>query len=356
MLGSGPGSPLSRRGRRSSRPVGRRDEIESGSRVAEEQRGGASRSAVRITANFRRGRSAALVVALAVMAAGESRACGRIEAQGTRAEPASPWAAAAESGAAEGAGAGREELEPEPIPGAAVQLETGGASLGIIRLEARDKGRAPAGGAAPMIGLSPERARLLLRSLTVPGWAQATGGRRTAAAAFGLAELSIWTSFTAFRIQSQLRRDSYERTARLFAGVDLHGRDEEFRRIIGSYLSSDEYNQLVVYREAANLYYSDPAAYRAYIAQHSIGGTDAWSWDSDGSLLRYRAQRKDAQRAAIRANTALACAVVNRLLSMIHAARVPAHPAAAPRSWNFEVTPAPDGDALACRMGVRASF
>src|SRR5439155_3926726 len=195
MLGSGPGSPLSRRGRRSSRPVGRRDEIESGSRVAEEQRSGASRSAVRITANFRRGRSAALVVALAVMAAGESRACGRIEAQGTRAKPASAWAPAAESGAAEEAGARREELEPEPIPGAAVQLETGGASLGIIRLEARDKGRAPAGGAAPMIGLSPERARLLLRSLTVPGWAQATGGRRTAAAAFGLAELSIWTSF-----------------------------------------------------------------------------------------------------------------------------------------------------------------
>jgi hypothetical protein len=206
------------------------------------------------------------------------------------------------------------------------------------------------------IGLSPERARLLLRSLTVPGWGQATAGRHTAATVFGLAEIGVWTSFTAFRIQSQLRRDTYERTAELFAGVDLSGRDEDFRRTVGSYLSSDEYNQLVVFREAANLYYNDPVAYRQYIAEHSIGGANTWSWDSDESLLRYRAQRKDAQRAGIRANTVLACAVVNRLLSMVHAARIPTHAPAAPRSWNFEVTPAPGNDALAYRMGVRARF
>ncbi len=210
------------------------------------------------------------------------------------------------------------------------------------------------GSGGTALGLSPERARLLLRSLTVPGWGQATAGRRTSATVFGLAEVGVWTSFTAFRIQSQLRRDTYERTASLFAGVSLGGRDEEFRRTIGSYLSSDEYNQLVVFRDAANLYYSDPVAYRQYIATHSIGGRDAWSWDSESSLLRYREQRKDAQRAAIRANTALACAVVNRLLSMVHAARIPTHAPA--HSWNFELTPGDGSDALACRMGVRARF
>ena len=225
-------------------------------------------------------------------------------------------------------------------------------TLPTIRLEARDRGPA----SPPAVGLSAERARLLLRSLTLPGWAELSAGRRTSATVFGLAELSVWTSFTAFRIQSQMRRETYERTARLFAGVDLHGRDEEFRRIIGSYISSDEYNLLVVYRDAANLYYDDPAAYREYIAQHSIGGRDAWSWDSDASLLRYRAQRKSAQRAGIRANTALACAVVNRLLSMAHAARVPTQAGTAPRSWNIEVLPAPGNDALAYRLGVRASF
>jgi hypothetical protein len=70
------------------------------------------------------------------------------------------------------------------------------------------------------------RARILLQSLTVPGWGQATAGRRTAASIFALAETGVWASFTAFRIQQTLRRHSYERTAALFAGIDLEGRDE----------------------------------------------------------------------------------------------------------------------------------
>ena len=217
---------------------------------------------------------------------------------------------------------------------------------------AKDAPTAPGEAPAPHIGLSAERAQLLLRSLTVPGWGQLTAGHNTAATVFGLAELAVWTSFTSFRIQSQLRRDSYERTAHLLAHVDIQGRDEEFRRIIGSYLSSEEYNQLVVYREAASLYYDDPVAYRQYIATHSVGGADAWSWDSEAGLLRYRAQRRDAQRAGIRANTALACAVVNRLLSVVHAARIPT----ASRSWNLEIAPGPDHDVLTCRVAVRTRF
>ena len=101
--------------------------------------------------------------------------------------------------------------------------------------------------------LSAERARILLRSLTVPGWGQATAGRPTAARVFGIAELGVWATFAGFRIQEQMRRESYERTARILAGIDLRGRDDEFRRIVGAYISSDEYNQLVVFRDAANL-------------------------------------------------------------------------------------------------------
>ena len=233
-------------------------------------------------------------------------------------------------------------------------LETSGA-LPIIRLQAAEAAEAQAATpATPHIGLSAERAQLLLRSLTVPGWGQQTAGAHTSATVFGIAELGIWTSFAAFRIQSQMRRESYERTAELLAHIDLKGRDEEYRRIVGAYISNTEYNQLVVYREAANLYYDDPEAYRQYIAEHSVGGTDSWSWDSEEALLRYRGQRKDAQRAGIRANTALACAVVNRILSLVHAARLPT--GAQPRSWNLEVTPGAPNDALAYRVGVRTRF
>lgn len=219
-----------------------------------------------------------------------------------------------------------------------------------LRHAAADHKAAPAPG--ERLGLGADRARILLRSLTVPGWGQATLGHRTAATVFLVAETGVWASFTAFHVQEILRRQNYERTARLFGGIDLNGRDEEFRRIVGSYLSSDEYNRLVVARDAANLYYSDPAAMRAYIAAHSLSGRDAWNWGSDDNLLRFRGQRKDAQRAALRANTALALAIVNRLVSAVHATREstarPAH------TWNLQMAPG-DG-ATAVRLGVATSF
>ena len=85
----------------------------------------------------------------------------------------------------------------------------------------------------PILGLGAERARILLRSLTVPGWGQATLGRRTSAKVFLLAETGVWASYAAFRVQETLRRQSSEVQARLFAAIDLDGRDEEFRRIVG---------------------------------------------------------------------------------------------------------------------------
>lgn len=200
-----------------------------------------------------------------------------------------------------------------------------------------------------------ERAKILLRSLTLPGWGQASAGHRTSAWVFGLTEAGIWVSFTSFKVQEQLRRESYEKTAQLFAGVDLNGRDDEFRRIVGSYLSSEEYNQLVVYRDAANQFYDNPEMYRAYIAEHSISGANAWSWTSVDELLRYRDQRKREQRAANRANTALALAIGNRILSAIHAARFAHSTPPEARSWQIEYAPSTErvGD---FRVGVRTRF
>lgn len=207
------------------------------------------------------------------------------------------------------------------------------------------------------VQLTPERAQALLRSLAVPGWGQATLGHPTAARVFGVLEAGVWGSFTAFKIQQKLRSDASLTTARLFAGVDLRGKDEEFKRIVGFYASSDEYNQLVVARDAANQYYDDPELYREYIAKHSIGGDLAWSWQDERSFDRYAAQRKDAHRASMRANTALACAIGNRILSVLHTARVAGRKTPAPaHAWNFEVTPVGGEDPTAYRFALRTSF
>lgn len=211
------------------------------------------------------------------------------------------------------------------------------------------------------MGLGPERARIILQSLTVPGWGQASLGRRTAAGVFATFELGIWASFASFRIQESMRTEAYRQTALLGAGIDLRGRDEEFRRIVGSFSSSEEYNLYVVSRDAANLYLKDVYnpnmdAYRAYIEENSLRGADGWSWGSRTAFERYGAQRKDAHRAAIRANSALGLALVNRLVSALHAARAAGQTKPAGHAWRLEVTPAPGDDATAFRAALSASF
>lgn len=275
---------------------------------------------------------------------------------------AGPRAAAAESlpvnPGTVGAGLefGTQAARPEAPAGSAFALASPGLErAGTSPSKSRSISSNERGGPGLPV-LSAARASILLRSLTVPGWGQATLGRNGAAKVFILVEAGIWASFAAFHIQGEMRRDSYERSARLNAGIDLGGRDEEYRRIVGGFLSSDDYNQFVVYRDAANLYYEDPVKYREYIAEHELKGADTWHWASLENLLQYRAQRKDSQRADQRSNTALALAVVNRFVSALHAARVAGKPAASPHSWNFEVAPAGDGDLLAVRCGVSTRF
>jgi hypothetical protein len=286
-------------------------------------------------------RLAVLVLALG-LAPAVARADGRSVLFGEWAEPPAPGTVTLVRGVPTPAG---EELLATRISGEAPKSGKKTKTTGTRPDDARV---APA--------LDANRARLILRSLTVPGWGQATAGHPTSAAVFGTIEAGIWCSFIAFHIQQDLRRVDYENLAHIYAGIDLRGRDEEYRRTVGSYLSSDDYNRYVVFRDAANLYYDDPAAYRAYIAEHSIGGSDAWAWGSVDELLRYRSKRKEEQRAGLRANTALAMAVANRLVSMVHVARISGRAGSAPRSWNLECVPAGGADPTAYRLQVRTRF
>jgi hypothetical protein len=203
------------------------------------------------------------------------------------------------------------------------------------------------------IKLGADRARILLRSLTLPGWGQATLGRRTSAKVFLLTEAGIWGSFVSFRVQEAMRRRSYEVTAKLHAGIDLEDRDEEFRRIVGVYPSSEYYNLYVVRRDAANLYYDDPVEYENYIAAHELKGNDTWAWAGPESYDLYGEQRKLTRKAALRANAMLGLAIANRLLSAVHAARNAGAPPAQ-RSWNLEIGPrASDPTSMALGMQVR---
>ena len=85
----------------------------------------------------------------------------------------------------------------------------------------------------------------------------------------------------------------------------------------------------------------------------------AWGSGDQTAFDRYHAQRENAQRAAIRANTALALAIANRLLSALHAAREAGHataPAPGRTSWNFEFSPGDPGAQILFRAGLHAAF
>ena len=214
---------------------------------------------------------------------------------------------------------------------------------------------APAEHGVPSV-LGAERAQILLRSLTIPGWGQATmGGHETSAKVFLLTEAGIWTSFAAFRVQEAMRQDTYLNTAKLFAGIDLEGHDDEFRRIVGVYASSDDYNLYVVRRDAANLYYDDPSLYDQYIAEHELKGGDTWKWSGQASFDQYTEERKLTRKAALRANAMLGLAIANRLVSALFAARQAGAPPSAPRSWNLECGPHPE-DPKTLALGMRLRF
>lgn len=204
--------------------------------------------------------------------------------------------------------------------------------------------------------LGPGRASRMVKSLTLPGWGQASYGHPTAGVVFGVMETGVWGAFAAFRIQAVMRTQAYVRTAQIFAGIDLSHRSDAFRHTVGSYLSSDDYNRLVVFQDAASLYPSDPMQYRRYIAEHELRGADTWHWSSVDAVLRYQGQRKSAKRTLVRANAALTGAVVNRIVSVIHASRMrPGRRGA--HSWRLDFTPPGGaGDPTAFRLGIRRDF
>jgi hypothetical protein len=167
----------------------------------------------------------------------------------------------------------------------------------------------------------PGPAGAALRSLILPGWGQLATGHYTQAAIYGGIEVATWTSYITFQRQGNLRRDSYFQTAQLYAGIDLEQQDENYRKLVGQYRSSDVYNQYVVMREAA-YFYTDPADQEAYIASRSIPAENAWNWNDDRAAFdRYGEERRSSEQAFKNGQYALGVAVINRVVSAIAAAR-----------------------------------
>jgi len=179
------------------------------------------------------------------------------------------------------------------------------------------------------------------RSLVIPGWGALHAGYRNVGLAFIVADAALWATVAVSSGQGSMRIHSSFDTAELYAGIDLRSRDDDFRKLVSNYSSSDEYNRLVVMREAASLYYGDFASYEAYIDRHSLKGADTWNWTDPSQWDTYRALRKTSERAYQRARFAVAGLIVNRFAAAIVSSRL------TPKSAKVSMHSATTGEGLA---------
>lgn len=170
--------------------------------------------------------------------------------------------------------------------------------------------------------LTPEHARHVKEiglSLLLPGLVQWQSGERAKGGVFLLADAACWASAMGFRIQGNLRRDSYIEMARIYAGVRAsEGRTNDYYRLIGLLPSNELYDELVR-RDARRIHEDDLAGREAYFEANRIPDDLAWEWESDRARDRYRQKRNDTQRSFRRSRNLLGLAVANRLVAMVDA-------------------------------------
>jgi hypothetical protein len=155
-------------------------------------------------------------------------------------------------------------------------------------------------------------------SALLPGLGQKYAGRDTRAAVFFVAEAAIWTLFTVYRVQGEIREDRYIEFAGVNAGAPS-GEDGDYYEHIGFWNSLEQW-QDIVRRDARTLFPDDPSAQAEYFEQNKLyDQSESWAWADDETRTRYRVLRSRSEGAYHNARLALGAALLNRFVSVIDA-------------------------------------
>lgn len=193
-------------------------------------------------------------------------------------------------------------------------------------------------------------------SILLPGLAQYQMGHKTRGLVYMTAEAAFWTAFFTYRIQGEIREDSYLQMAGAFAGArDLGSRSDDYYKRIGSWLSSDRYDELVL-RDARAIYGDDLAARDAYFQANRTPADQAWQWQSIAALRAYREKRSDSQRAFKRSRDMIGLAVANRLVAVVDAVLLGRGRAESDTGMRLHLQPARIGNETIGRLGLTRHF
>lgn len=145
-------------------------------------------------------------------------------------------------------------------------------------------------------------------SFLIPGGGQYYVGNKRTAHYFFAAEALTWIGFASFTVYSHWKKDDYLLYASVHANAQLEGKSDDFVDLVGFYDDIDEYNTL------ARAFDPDRPYLRDTPENH-------WSWESDAARLQFRSLKNSSREASRRANFMIGVAVVDRIVSMIDAAR-----------------------------------
>ena len=145
-----------------------------------------------------------------------------------------------------------------------------------------------------------------MRSMLIPGWGQRRGGAKTAARNFFVAEILLWSGFTALEVYGGWQKNDYKLFSASHAGAQTSGKDDQFFVEMGNFISVEEYNQARLRRRDLEGLY-DPVTY-------------FWRWDTDANRQKFFNMRKRSDKAYARAELVAAGVIANHIVSGIHAA------------------------------------
>ncbi|MCS7259118.1 MAG: hypothetical protein NZ601_07170 [candidate division WOR-3 bacterium] len=159
----------------------------------------------------------------------------------------------------------------------------------------------------------------IFASAIIPGLGQLINNQSIKGEVMLWTEGVIWTLYSGFYWYGTSRTHDAILFAHKYANANINIKSEKYFRILERYNSAEDYN-IVVRREARDLYPDDPQAQLDYFYKNGYFGDSTWNWQSDSLRLSYWDQRRIAKQAFTRASFCIGAAILNRIVSMLDCA------------------------------------